>query len=273
MTKTFYYRSHLKKMNFIFQLVSLVSVVVGIVFLFIFEGEDQLYGSLTMFGLALYIYLLSFVFKSMISTEITINDQGVGFKNRKKDFFIPFEEITKVDTRAIGSLGGYFVIEKNKKEKIKITIVLEHIHEFVKLLRDHLNERDLAIYDQEKLFKFYLLSYYSDTSWLRTYKNVWKIIGSFGLVVVMFILSAIYTKDYGDFIMAENIFKGYPIFFIGILFYYEFGIFSKDIKKNTNKDTWQVPEVDIDVTSKQMMRPLMILSILVSVALLYTIVK
>ena len=273
MSKTFYYRSHVRKANFLFQVASIIAVITGIVFLFIFEGEDQLYGSLTMFGLALYIYVLSFVFKWMISTEITINDQGIRYKNRKKDFFVLYEEITKVDTKAVGSLGGYFVIEKNKKEKFRVTMVLENNHELVKILKDNLEERELKIYDDNKLFQFYVLAYYSDTSWLRTYKNVWYMILSFGTVIAMFFLAARYTKTYSDFEMAQNIFMGYSAFFIGILLYFEFGVFSKHIKKNTNKDTWQVPEVDIKATARQLIVPLVLLAGFVCLALMYTIVK
>lgn len=273
MSKTYYYRKHIRLMKKVFLATSLIFLAVAVLFLIVLEGEDKVFGSITMAGLALYLYLFTIFFKRFSTTEITIDDQGVRFKNSAKDFFIRYEEIKAVNTRSISNLGGYFTIEKTRKETIRITVVLENIHEFVKRLKEELDKREIDIYNERKLYKFYILSFYSDTSWARLYKNFLGLTLSYSLMIGLFVV-VVAVKDASENLsLAYNMFVGSVVIFLITFLYYEFGVFSKQIKKESNPDTWQLPDVDIDETARKIMKPLYVLTIIVTIGYLYVFIK
>lgn len=268
MKKTFRYRKHLMKMESVFTFGSIVFLIGAFILFLAIPGEDGMFAALFCLFFAVYLFLFTRFFKRFASTEITIDDMGIEFRNNAKEFIIRYEDIKEVNTRAVKNMGGYFVIVKNNKEKIRITVVLENIHEFVKLLKEKLEERELHIYDAEKLYKFYVLSYYSDTSWARVYKNFWKLSLSFGLIIGMYFASAFLADTDQQFEMASNIFAGSVVVFLIVFLYQELGVFAKRINKEAIEDTWSLPSVDIDATAKSQILPVIGISIVTSLAML-----
>lgn len=252
MEKVFQYRKHIRFSLYIvyaFLVIGILMSVGGIVLFFVEEDSSLIIFSIFFVS---YMYLISLVFKRMASTKITINSEGVGFENSKKSFFIKYEDIVEVNTKSIKSVGGYFIIVGPGKHKIRITVVLENIGVLVKELREQLDRRALKSFDKEKLYNFYLTSSYSDQSWQRLYS-----IGlEFIIFMVLFFLSSVFSFELFKYanVIGTFMFGSYIILGVFMIFYLykEYGVYNKELRSNKNKNTWELPNIDIESQKKEL---------------------
>jgi len=86
------------------------------------------------------------------------------------------------------------IISKNKKD-IRLTVVIENIHELVTELKENLDQLGLQpVYNLKKLFSFYKTAMFADTSWVRLYRIFWKFIITLGLIFTSSIIVCILFK-------------------------------------------------------------------------------
>lgn len=239
--KTYRYRTHVRKMHYALYALSLIALLLPVADLLFIHTESYV-ASIVGVGLAIYFYLLSFALLPMASTEITLSREGVRFKNRRKDFLIQFHEIEKIDTKSIKNVGGYFTIVKSKKEKIRVTVVLEDIADFVKNLNTLL-ESNQVTYDKDKLFSFYKTAYFSDTSWERMYSIFPEIIIYIVLTIVFKATIGLYASSYyvDMFNLAFNVII---VAWGAITLIMEYGKYAKEIKESVHEENWEIDDRD-----------------------------
>ena len=259
MNKTYIYRKHIRKMKyFAFVFVAIGVVLLLLELLGVITEADGIGVTTGIFMIAYFSIFGIFIYR-MSTTEITLSEEGVHYKNSSKDFFVRYEDIKEINTASVRNLGGYFTIIKDKKTKIRITVVLEGIHEFVFNLKKACDEKELDIYNEKKLFKFYTTAYYSDTSWIRLYSLFLEMVIYFVLLAVLFNLMMIFGDD------PETIFNFLTVFAASLFLwavyylYYEIGVLAKFINKNSNPETWKLPVVDMESAKKHVILSLRIL--------------
>ena len=239
----FKYRKHLSKMKMIYPIFVLIAIVIFIAGIIMNDSFLMIIA-----GVIVVEFVFGYkLFSRMVSSSLAINQEGVIYKNNKTDILIRFQEIDRIDTRSISSLGGYFVIVKDKKTKIRVAVTLENIGEFVVLLREKLTELQLQhLYNEEKLFKFYKTAVYADGSWKRMYHIFPKVI-YYTIAVWIYITGLTMVS-----ILVPSIFGPAGLLFIsgililGTIVYMidEIANYSKRIKHETNRETWEVITFD-----------------------------
>ena len=259
MNKTFIYRKHIRKMKYF----SFVFIAIGIMFILLelsgVINDSDGFGYYLGLFMIVYFGLIGLLIYRMATTEITLTETGIHYKNSSKDFVIRYEDIQEINTAAVRNLGGFFTIVKDKKTKIRITVVLEGIHEFVYLLKEQCDKRELDIYDEQKLFKFYTTAYYSDTSWVRVYSIFVEMVIYFVLMIVLVNLMMIFGENMETQSNFLLVFGGSLIVWAIYYLYYEIGVLAKFINQNTNPSNWELPDVDMDTSKKHVIMTLRIL--------------
>lgn len=240
MQRTFKYRAHITVVKYI----SAVFAVLGLLFIVaeytIWRYDSNDFGLYFGLGMMLYFGVFYFVLNRMSTLELSINNEGIRYRNHSKDFFIKYEEIEEVNTRSINSLGGYFIIKKNNKEKVRVTVVLRGISEFVKILRKELDERGLDIYNNEKLHSFYKTAVYSDISFKRVFKYIIEFV-AFG------VLSGILMNIGYMYVNIGKLISVHTVVLIGWLILYltiELGFISRKIRSQIDINLWNLPVID-----------------------------
>ncbi len=184
---------------------------------------------------------VSLFLKRFSTAEFVINDNGVNFKNNKKDISFKYDEIEKLSTASVSNLGGFITIVGKNGKKIKLTVVIENIGDLILTLKKRVNELELDIYDNKKLFSFYKTSVYSDTSWRRLYYAFPEILiySLFGTVII-FISGLLFSE------VALNAFV--PIIIVATIIYLiiELAYYGRKLKKSTNPETWEIESFDLD---------------------------
>ena len=136
-----------------------------------FFGIVMLIVLLIVFCVALLeIVILYFLFyKRFQSINITLTEDAIIYNNAKKQTIVPYEDIEKITFPSIKYTGGWIKIAY-KGGSIRLTVVLEHIGDFVYELKEKIDERDLQqIYKEKKMFSFFKTATFADESWERLY--------------------------------------------------------------------------------------------------------
>ncbi len=111
------------------------------------------------------------------AVEVLLSDNSIIYKGKKRVVEIHYEDIVEIKYPSIRYTGGWMMI-RSKSEKIRLTVVLEGIGDFVRVLKSRLDQQGLSDkYEEKKLFGFYKTAEYADQSWARIYEMFWRGVG------------------------------------------------------------------------------------------------
>ncbi|WP_294188885.1 hypothetical protein [uncultured Clostridium sp.] len=134
--------------------------------------------------------------------NVTLEEDAIIYNNSKKKIVIPYDEIIEIKYPSIRYMGGWMKI-KHTNGKIRLTVVLENIGDFMYRLKEILDEGGKSdVYNKKKSFNFFKTASFSDESWERLYDNV-------KYLIVMEYVSIIISIILAFFGIAKN-----PIFII-----------------------------------------------------------
>jgi hypothetical protein len=248
MEKTFYYRKHIgimKKFLWVLAIPGIVLLVLGIL------SDIRELRVLFMIIGAIFILeplAISKFYRRFTSTVLVINESGIHFINNKKDISMKYEEIESVKPASISNLGGFVTIVSKNGEKIKLTVVIENVGEFMLLLREKLDEKNLDVYNKDKLFGFYKTARYSDDSWRRIYHAFPEILIYSVLGIIVNILSINYFGEHTVNVTLLSI-----ILFGIIYLIIELGYYGRKTRKSADPITWEIMSFDV-VKEKRLIR-------------------
>ncbi|MBI5351861.1 MAG: hypothetical protein HZB50_04410 [Chloroflexi bacterium] len=120
--------------------------------------------------------LLWYLYYRLAGVRVVIENDAIIYRHRKGETKIKFDKITKIGLPSIPYLGGWITIIAGK-EKIRLTVVVREIGDFIQTLKASLDNIGLANrYNEPKLFLFLKTAVFSDQSWDRIYSLFWKLI-------------------------------------------------------------------------------------------------
>lgn len=189
MSKAYQYGSHIRwgqYISFVFILLSIfLAVNLGITsynlqLAFNPSSPISISGILIMSSLGLLLVIeatvLWYIFYRMAGVKVILNEDSVVYKHRSGEKKIDFEKVTKIKLSSIPYAGGWITIIAGK-DKIRLTVVLSEIGDFVLKLKTSLDKLGLTNrYDESKFFLFLKTAVFSDQSWERFYSIFWKLI-------------------------------------------------------------------------------------------------
>lgn len=118
----------------------------------------------------IYIILYYADLKKYESLSITIGNNNLIYKSIKGTSIILYEEIIELEFAAMKYSKGWIKI-KCKNETIKLNVAIENMGIFIKELKEKLDGRGLNnIYNEKRMYNYYITSSYSDKSWERIYE-------------------------------------------------------------------------------------------------------
>lgn len=214
MDKIYYYRKHIRNFNklipiILFSLSGLLFIL-SIIMIALAQIESFVVLIIMTFIIGGEAFLMKFLFSRLASTMVKLDHEGIHFENKKETIFINYEDIEKVENPSIKYLGGWIKIVSPSKT-IRLTVVLESIHEFIIDLKQQLDDRDLSdVYNEKKLFNFFKTAAYSDMSWVRFYRLFFKLlmfqISAAIIPIIIIILTDNLTNTLAYLIMIISIF-------------------------------------------------------------------
>lgn len=191
MNKTFVYRKHLRVMGkltgIILYSLAIILFLIGLLFMVFIRESEGTFIAVFMFFMALIIAVEAFILKKFYSrftkVKVTLTDEGIIYENYKETIKVNYEDIKAVQFPSIRYLGGWVKIISNQKP-IRLTVVIEHIHEFIYDFKNQLEDRVLnQLIDEKKWLNFFKLGLTSDLSWERLYPLVKWIIATFVFIL------------------------------------------------------------------------------------------
>lgn len=251
MSKTYQYRSHIRWGQYIFFVFILLAIFVGANFgiaaynlrlAFNPSSQTSILDILMMSSCGIFLFteatVIWYIFYRMAGVKVILNEDSVIYKHRSGEKKIDFEKITKIKLSSIPYIGGWIMIIAGK-DKIRLTVVLSEIGNFVLNLKASLDKLGLVSrYDESKLFLFLKTAVFSDQSWERFYSIFWKLILT---TIVSGLLGIGVTKISG---MRES-------FLIFLSFIYPVSLyaateipFGRRIAKLSNRESFFVPPRD-----------------------------
>lgn len=171
--REFRYRPHVKWFQYgIVVFVGLISVLPNTVIAIRtgLDGDMSILALSMALAMGVMTLVLFWLFRTMASTRVTIDDNGIHYRNYRKDFTVGYDEISRLKFPSIPYLGGWIKIISDEPD-IRLTVVLEDLDELVSILKEKLDATDnSASYDRDKLFTFYKTAGFSTRSWDRGYR-------------------------------------------------------------------------------------------------------
>lgn len=185
---------------------------------------------------------LWYLYWRIAGISITFNDKAIFYKYRGGEKIIQFDEIIYLKFSSLPYLGGWIKIA-SKTDTIRLTVALSNIGDFLKKLKEALDNRGLSDrYHTEKFFRFFKTAVSMDQSWQRLYKIFWKLIlitviaGIIGFVFVRFLQ---YQKQsIKPWLMISALWPTIIYSFTEI-------IFARRIAKKSAKESFTCPPRDI----------------------------
>lgn len=183
MNQTYVYRRHLRAPFKYLMLIEMLLFLVVFLMMFGLIFTDEYEGNgfkiiifvivmlVVLFFLSLEIGVIYLIIKRFKSISVTLADEAIVYTNSKGQITIPFEDIERLEFPSVKYMGGWVKIIY-KGGNIRLTVVLEHIGDFISQLKEKINEKELThVYNEKRLFSFYKTAVFSDESWERLYHN------------------------------------------------------------------------------------------------------
>lgn len=177
------YRKHLKGtfLNYCVAIVVFLSLslLIGLGTVFssgvkLKETDFLLIGVITL-GVFIFIFveftLIYFLFlKRFKYINVKLDEEAIIYNNKNKKIVIPYDDIISIRYPSIKYTGGWMKIKYNGG-KIRLTVVLENIGDFMYKLKEILDKRGQStVYNEKKSFNFFKTATFADESWERIYK-------------------------------------------------------------------------------------------------------
>jgi hypothetical protein len=189
MSKTYQYRSYIRWGQYIFFVFILLAIFVGVNFgiatynlrlAFNPSSQISILDILMMSSCGLLLIteatVFWYIFYRMAGIKVILNEDSVIYKHRSGEKKIDFEKVTKIKLPSIPYMGGWIMIMAGK-DKIRLTVALSEIDNFVLNLKASLDKLGLASrYDESKLFRFFKTAISSEQNFERLYSNFWKLL-------------------------------------------------------------------------------------------------
>lgn len=191
MSKVYQYRKHIQWGQYViaifFSVLIIFWIFIGVKFSFFSSPTSEPFFSrfqsvmLTMMVCGGIIFvvegvLLWYLYYRLAGVRVVIENNAIIYRHRKGETRINFDKITKIGLPSIPYLGGWITIIAGK-EKIRLTVVVSEIGDFVQTLKASLDKIGLADkYNESKLFLFLKTAVFSDQSWDRIYSLFWKLL-------------------------------------------------------------------------------------------------
>ncbi len=189
MSKVYQYRKHIQWGQYVlavlFSIFILAWVFFGIKLFLQLPNSDYLPSSFRITILAIVAcgtiffiaecFFIWYLYYRLAGVRVTLEEDYVSYKHRGGETKIEFANITKIGLPSIPYLGGWLTVV-SEKEKIRLTVVVSEIGDFVQTLKASLDKIGLANrYNESKLFLFLKTAVFSDQSWDRIYSLFWKL--------------------------------------------------------------------------------------------------
>jgi len=137
-----------------------------------------------------------YLYYRLAGVRVIFEDDSLIYKHRTGEMKIYFTGITKIGLPSIPYVGGWITINAGK-EKIRLTVAIEEMADFVQTLKASLDKNGLANrYEEAKLFGFLKTAVFADQSWDRIYVIFWKFI----LAIIIYILLGIGIATISNYI-------------------------------------------------------------------------
>lgn len=250
MTNTYLYRKHLRHMPKIVIGMIVITLILIIVSLMYLSFLAPIFIVFLLYDIFILVFMRRFSTASFV-----ITDDYIHFVNNSKEIKWSYDEILSLEPKSIKNTGGWLNIIPKQGKILKVTVVLDDIAKFVLDLKTRLDKKVMMDkYNEDKLFKFYKTSAYSDDSWRRVYYfgPIFALITLIQIVVAI-VVTVITTSD----IMVNPIF-GTIIVTMVVYIIIEYGLFARKIGKEVHSNNWELPKVDLVYEKKIMNIPLYI---------------
>lgn len=182
MERHYQYRRHLREPAKYFLFLYLMFIILYIAMTAIalqeLPKEDFLINLAIFAGIGLFLsitFWLAFlpsyflILKRFKKIGVSLTDEGIVYRNIAGQTVIPYGEIDSLKFPYLRYLGGWVKII-HARGSIRLTVVLESIGDFIRHLKEELDQMDMQhTYKEKKLFNFYKTAVYSDQSWARIY--------------------------------------------------------------------------------------------------------
>ena len=134
-------------------------------------GGDFLSPAASALFFGLMTLVMFWLFRTMASTRVIVDTEGIRYLNNTKDFRVPYSEIESLKFSSIPYVGGWLKIKSHHPD-IRLTVVLEELDELVLLLKQGLDAAEnQSAYQRKKLFRFYKTAGIAAHSWNRLYRH------------------------------------------------------------------------------------------------------
>jgi len=184
MNQTYVYRKHLRapfKYLLLLEAIIFMGIALALVGLILTDKVKMKgHGYLIIGIILLVVFLLISIEMGIVylllirhfkAINVTLTEDTIVYTNSKGQILIPYEDIEKLEFPSIKYTGGWVKIIY-KGGNIRLTVVLEHIGEFISELKEKLKERQMDhVYNEKKMFSFFKTAVFSDESWERLYHN------------------------------------------------------------------------------------------------------
>jgi len=188
MNQTFVYRKHLRASfsSFIKAVLLLILGIAIIAFGLLFTNQKERTVEDTIAIVIVFVIVILIVLILMLlevgiiylillrrfrSISVTLTDDGIVYNNSKKQIIIPYEDVQKLVFPSVKYTGGWIKIVY-RGGNIRLTVVLEHIGDFIYELKKKMDDREMShVYNEKKLISFFKTAVFADESWARIYHN------------------------------------------------------------------------------------------------------
>lgn len=251
MDKQYVYRKHLRNPQkyLIALLLFFIIVYVACAATFMLTDKDMdtvlgitifaIVGAVILGIMAIEFLILYFVlFRRFKKISVSLTDEGIVYNNINGVTNIPYKEITSLKFPYVRYMGGWIKI-MHGKSNIKLTVVLENIGDFLKNLKQKLDDMNFK-YDEKKMYNFYKTAEFSDQSWERVYDYIKWLILFVALNValsVFFIFLGIETASAFLLIMCSIVI---PV----IVFVIAEAVIGRKLARGASIESFSVPERD-----------------------------
>lgn len=178
--REFRYRPHIKWFQYglvIFMVLFSIAPNILVAVTSAMKGELFVPAVISALIFSVMTLVLFWLFRTMSSTRVCVDDQGLRYVNYRKDFQVRFDEITGMKFPSIPYLGGWVKIQSHQPD-IRLTVVLEELDELVLLIKEGLEgANNEAVCQRKKLYRFYKTAGIATQSWDRLYR--------FGLGIIL----------------------------------------------------------------------------------------
>lgn len=254
MSKVYQYRKHIRWGQYVIAVIFPIIVVACVFGGLVLSQQPRAQDDLpSLFKIAMLVisacgtiiftaegFFLWYLYYRLAGVRVILEDDSITYKHRSGETRIDINKITEIGLPSIPYLGGWITVAAGK-EKIRLTVVVSEIGDFVRSLKTSLDKIGLADrYNEAKLFLFLKTAVFSDQSWDRIYSLFWKLVAAtIGIGGIGIATALISNKGGFPWALLSLIFPTLVYLFTEIVFVARFA-------KVSVRESFFVPPRDVD---------------------------